>query len=255
MRKTTIIAACFGVGLTAVILIVVLDRIFFNAEIKYSTPGAAPMLSVAGQSFISALRNADVAAVKESLDLKPNLNLTDPEDGDTSLLMVIRIIDNEIPAAQDGSKSDREALQFWQNLAEKILAAGADVNGNGDWGHTPLDQADTAWTVEILLEHKAKVDIHPYSGTPLYWHAVDDYVDIEKLLLEAGANPNIKNYEGQTPLHKAAADEAPKVIALMIQFGADINQRDDFGDTPLKLAQMLLKYQAIEILQSKGGVE
>lgn len=239
----------------AVIFICFSYSVFKGMEKKSAGQNVVPALNANDRSFIVALENSDAAAAGKALQANPNLNLVDPANGYSSLLLVLKNIDDIILTSGQINKSQQEELQFWQNLAEKIVDAGADVNGNGNWGHIPLEQADTPWTVEFLLRHRAKVDINVYSGTPLYWHANDYDADIEKLLLEAGADPNIKNYQGRTPLHKAAADEAVKIIPLLLQYGAAMNQKDEMGYTPLTLAIALHRYLAIELLQKDGAAE
>ncbi|HTV48115.1 MAG TPA: ankyrin repeat domain-containing protein [Phycisphaerae bacterium] len=249
----------FVIGLVVVSATIAL--IYFSSmllkgtEEKTSPQNSVPTLNRVDQAFIAALENADVAAASKALQAQPDLNLVDPANGYSSLLIVLKNIDEIILAGVQMNKSLQQELQFWQDLAGQIVAAGADVNGNGDWGHIPLEQADTPWTVEFLLQHHTKVDIDAYAGTPLYWHADDNYVEIEKLLLQAGANPNIRNFEGQTPLHKAASDESVRIIPLLLQYGADKDPRDDKGYTPLKLAEALHMYLTITMLQNDGATD
>ena len=249
----------FVIGLVVVSIVVALiyfsSGLFKGTEDETSPQNNGPTLNRVDQAFILALENADVVAAKKVLLAQPDLNLVDPANGDSSLMIVLKNIDEIIPAGGQMNKSLQQELRFWQDLAGQIVAAGADVNGNGDWGHIPLEQADTPWTVEFLLQHHAKVDIDAYAGTPLYWHADDNYVEIEKLLLQAGADPNIRNFEGRTPLHKAASDDSVRIIPLLLQFGAIIDQRDNEGYTPLKLAQLLDEYYAVEMLQKDGGLD
>jgi ankyrin repeat protein len=58
-----------------------------------------------------------------------------------------------------------------------------------------------------------------------------------KLLLAAGANPNIHNQDAQTPLHLTMIGR-PRTedIDWLLAFGADPNHADSYGDTPLHRA-------------------
>lgn len=77
-----------------------------------------------------------------------------------------------------------------------------------------------------------------FSGDSILHLAVANHGDggsFEELItyvLERGANPNIKNSEGETPLHYAAVD-SPDLISVLISFGADVNSQDNIGITPL----------------------
>ena len=56
-------------------------------------------------------------------------------------------------------------------------------------------------------------------------------------LIEAGADPNARDYSGATTLHKAALTNAePAVAKVLLDAGADIAARDENGATPLHLA-------------------
>lgn len=54
--------------------------------------------------------------------------------------------------------------------------------------------------------------------------AVDHgHIDVVKVLLERGANTEIKNLKGWTVMHKAAAKGWEEIIRLLAQKGADVN--------------------------------
>ncbi len=54
------------------------------------------------------------------------------------------------------------------------------------------------------------------------------------ILLEAGADPNKKDFSGWTPLHRACWQfRSVGVIVILIKWGARINERGEDGMTPL----------------------
>ena len=57
-----------------------------------------------------------------------------------------------------------------------------------------------------------------------------------KVLLEHGANINVKVCNGNTPLHFAALHCYPEIVILLCKFGADVRARNAAGETPLVVA-------------------
>ncbi|HEU0068058.1 MAG TPA: ankyrin repeat domain-containing protein, partial [Nitrospiraceae bacterium] len=57
-------------------------------------------------------------------------------------------------------------------------------------------------------------------------------------ILEADADPNAKDYEGNTPLHLVVCNGSAECVKLLLEAGADPNttKGDVNGDTPLHLA-------------------
>ena len=61
-------------------------------------------------------------------------------------------------------------------------------------------------------------------------------LEIAKLLLENGADPNIQDEYGNTLLHSAVSDENIEEVKLLIKYGADMNKKNSRGFTPLMRA-------------------
>ena len=65
--------------------------------------------------------------------------------------------------------------------------------------------------------------------------AVGDH-DSVRALLEAGANPNVRQRGGFTPLHTAAHNDDMTLARLLLDHGADPAVTDDAGKTPREMA-------------------
>ncbi len=87
-----------------------------------------------------------------------------------------------------------------------LIAQGADVTAQDEWGWIPLHYARTPEVVEVLIDENPSVVNYQNKGgsTPLHI-AVNGAIrsheneGIIKMLLEAGADPDIPNNKGITP--------------------------------------------------------
>ncbi|MBU4212468.1 MAG: ankyrin repeat domain-containing protein [Verrucomicrobia bacterium] len=132
------------------------------------------------------------------------------------------------------------------NMAEYLLAHGADVNAGDRYGLTPLHKAaafNGKDMAAILLAHGANLNA---MGTkygiiqvmPLHLAAEAGFADVIQVLLDHGADINART-GGQnrvTPLHMATAKGRSTVVKMLLRSGAEVNARDVKEQTPLHWA-------------------
>lgn len=73
--------------------------------------------------------------------------------------------------------------------------------------------------------------------------------------MRRGAALNAKNNNSETPLHKAVFYYSERVVKLLVDSGANINVRDYEGRTPLAVARKQGFDRMIEILLKHGARE
>lgn len=79
-------------------------------------------------------------------------------------------------------------------------------------------------------------DAHASGQTPLLQAAASGQIGAVRLLLAAGADPNVATREGCTPLHKAVENGHDEIVRLLIDAGASATARHHTGATPLSIA-------------------
>ena len=68
--------------------------------------------------------------------------------------------------------------------------------------------------------------------TPLAWSVTHGQTEATRLLIENGADVNMKDDNGSTPLHGAAVFGRADVAKLLVENGANLQVRNDDGGTP-----------------------
>ena len=172
--------------------------------------------------LIYAARQGCLECAKALVEGGARIDMTDP-DGETPLLMATQ--------------------NFHFDLAAYLLKKGANPNQWDWWGRTPL------WAAVDLntLPYGGRADHISLDGTTS--------LDMIRLLLDAGANPNVQlklfpPYRslgadrggdgmlttGATPLLRAARAGDTAAIRLLLAHGANVTLPNRFGATPLMAA-------------------
>jgi ankyrin repeat protein len=123
-----------------------------------------------------------------------------------------------------------------------LLNKGADINGVGLYGSTPLSTAVGKLDLNIatlLLDRGANVNATDDIGRTPLLAGIQHFADISliQLLLDAGANVNIADSRGLTPLWATILyNGSPDVMRLLFEYGAD-GTVPYFGKTLLQIAR------------------
>lgn len=186
------------------------------------------------EDFFSALNRDDSQTVASLLQRGFDPNTPNP-DGVHGLLLAVRaeswksvdaLLQSPTTEVDGRNASDETALMLvclkgQLDLAGRLIERGADVNKVG-W--TPLHYAATNGhgdVIRLLLEHHAYIDAESPNGTtPLMMAASYGTPVAVKILLEAGADPLLKNQRGLTAIdfaERAQRREASELIAAFVR--------------------------------------
>jgi hypothetical protein len=111
--------------------------------------------------------------------------------------------------------------------------------------------------IKKLLEEGADPNIRDGDGnTPLHFTASKGCAEVARLLLRHGADPNAQDKTGETPLHVAAYWGRVDVVRLLLEHGADPSIRNRDGKTPLDLAKESGHREVVSLIEEwlrRGG--
>lgn len=183
-----------------------------DLDLAESTENTDPDFSAARPSVLDlcqAVAKGDNAAIETLLARGADPNERPPTDSaDQRSPLVLAAITGRIP------------------VLKRLIAAGADVNGNSA-GLTPLLAAtrDT------------------WSGR----------FDVVMSLLTNGANVRARDAKGVTALHGAACSSDPALLQLVLEAGADLDALDESGFTPLARAVERGQTENVQALLKAGA--
>ncbi len=108
-----------------------------------------------------------------------------------------------------------------KNMVELLLEYGADPNSQIEyWGNTPLYNVMYKYHDPRLSKYKA------------------DYIDIACILLRWGADPNKATFMGYTPINIKWLELEPKFLKFLIENGADPYIKNREGESCLEICEM-----------------
>lgn len=148
------------------------------------------------------------------------------------------------------------ALEGNYKVIETAIEAGIDVNTPDPNKRTALMLASFNGHQEIvnkLLEAGAQVkDRDPTGRTALMYASSGPFPDTVALLIKAGSEVNaVDTKENWTALMVAASEGRVKNIEILLASGADPSLKDIDGDTALSFARTQKKEQAVKLLTQK----
>lgn len=92
-----------------------------------------------------------------------------------------------------------------------------------------------------------------YLISPLQEAAANGHVGVAKILLEKGADPNLRNEGGATPMHYAAKHGYVEIIKLLFENGGNARQKGTGCGTPMEWAVRNGQTKAVKVLVENGA--
>jgi GNAT superfamily N-acetyltransferase len=89
--------------------------------------------------------------------------------------------------------------------------------------------------------------------TPLIWAVSEGYHDVAVTLIEAGADLDAKNVDGNTPLIRAACEGRTELASVLVKVGADLDAQNEDGYSALILAKRRGHLEIVDLLLAAGA--
>ena len=113
---------------------------------------------------------------------------------------------------------------------------------------------DDSELMRILVEGGADVDVRNRFGDPALHAAIaGDDLEMLMILVEAGANVDTKNRFGDPALHRAILKGDSEMVRVLVDAGANVNTTNAFGDSALSRAVNAGNKEILQILADAGG--
>jgi ankyrin repeat protein len=211
----------------------------------------SPWLNVTDQRRLTplmfAIKKGEYAIVEMLLNAGANVNVRD-KYGDTALILAI------------------EKKQLY--IASKLIKAGADVNMRDYTGSTPLMALINSFSqnlskedieqyeilFEILLDNGAEIDVKNQQGDHLLLIAArKDLSGFAEYLIQHGIDINLTDNSKWTALMYAARNGGEEAVDCLIDNEADIDTKDDLGLNALTIALYNNHKNIVEKLVKSGA--
>ena len=213
------------------------------------------------QEFFDAIKKGDLGEVERRLKLDPVL-IHAKENGLSPILVAAY---HHHPAIASFLADKTVGITIFEAAATgkinnviRLLAREPDlVNAYSSDGFQPLGLACFFGNVDVaeyLVKAGASINSKSHNGlkaAPLQSAAAGGHRKIVKMLLDHGADPNIREQWGHTALHAAAENGDEEMIRVLLYGGADLTLKNNQGKTALDLA-MEAGHEKASLLLGEG---
>jgi ankyrin repeat protein len=191
------------------------------------------LISPAGsyEDFFKAVQFDDVKTVQALLQRGFDPNTVNPS-GISGLMIAVR--EPSLKVAQLLASWPKVKTEVRNENDESVLMLAALK------GYLPL--------VKQLVEKDA--DVNKPGWTPLHYAASGGHVSVIEFLLENSAYIDAESPNGSTPLMMAAMYGSPESVKVLIQAGADLNIKNQLGLTALDFAVRGNRQNAKELIET-----
>jgi uncharacterized protein len=197
--------------------------------------------------FFKAIQSGDRGQVERMLRKTPNLILSRDKKNLSPVMVAMYfhqfevanlLLERMVALTVFEAAATGRPVHLISNLAHKPEL----VNAYSEDGFQPLGLAayfGKTEAVKYLLKAGAELNSPSKNSlgvTPLQSAVAGGHLEITRLLIEAGASPNVRDRDGYTPLHAAAQNGNVEIVRTLVFGGADIETASLKNEKPLDMA-------------------
>jgi ankyrin repeat protein len=214
-------------------------------------------------------KNTDIIALllthNIDIDTQDNQGLTalihacQTKHTDTVMLLLKHHANPNIKDNQGLTALIHACLTQHTEAIKQLLVHNADLHLQDKQGLTALiytSQKGNADALSLLLEHGAAVnarDKNQITALMCACRREDNAVPLVAVLLNAGAQPNLQDAQGQSALMHASQTGNLETLRLLLTHGANLDQTDSQGLTALMHASQAGHIETIRLLLAQGA--
>ncbi|QHS56228.1 ankyrin repeat domain-containing protein [Mucilaginibacter sp. 14171R-50] len=179
--------------------------------------------------------NPELAKVKTSLNVSPlMLSCYYHKPAVTNILL---------KHTDDISLFEAAAADRFDDVAHLVYTHPERINAYADDGFTALGLAcyfgrfDVARYLVLKGADVNRPSDNGFNVYPLHSAAAGNFTSTARMLIENGADVNVRQSAGSTPLHAAAQNGNPELLILLLDKGARVDIRMEGGKLPADLAR------------------
>ncbi len=163
----------------------------------------------------------------------------------------------EYPHKQFIKAARQGRIEVIQNYLERGLNIDRGGLHNGITAlHVAVDNGNRT-VVDLLIERGANLDVRDDRNfTPLHKAIFREDLWMVKRLINSGADINFQGWYCDSPLHLASSKGNVQIVEFLIARGADVNSQGEYHSysyTPLHLASSRGNVQVVKLLIHGGG--
>jgi ankyrin repeat protein len=211
------------------------------------------------KKFFEAIKNGNPEEVQRLLLSTPGL-IREKDDGLSPIMVALYRSETAIAefiAEKSGNLTIFEAAALGKvsQITRQLAHDASLANAYGEDGSQPLGLAcyfGHYEAAEYLIKAGASINspsLKESNAAPIQLAVANRHERIVSLLLDHGADPNVREKNGCTPLHAAAQNNDLPMIRLLLFNGANLTIRSHDGKLPIDFAMEAGHKEAVGLLK------